>query len=71
MEPFTRHTGVAAPLLKDDINTDQIAPIRHFAQPQGRLQDDAVLSRPGSATMAAKIRISSSTSRSSATPAFW
>lgn len=28
MEPFTRHTGVAAPLLKDDINTDQIAPIR-------------------------------------------
>jgi 3-isopropylmalate dehydratase small subunit len=29
MEPFTRHTGVAAPLLKDDINTDQIAPIRH------------------------------------------
>ena len=29
MQPFTRHTGVAAPLLKDDINTDQIAPIRH------------------------------------------
>ena len=29
MEPFTRHTGIAAPLLKDDINTDQIAPIRH------------------------------------------
>ncbi|MGA8494096.1 MAG: 3-isopropylmalate dehydratase small subunit [Xanthobacteraceae bacterium] len=28
MEPFTRHTGIAAPLLKDDINTDQIAPIR-------------------------------------------
>jgi 3-isopropylmalate/(R)-2-methylmalate dehydratase small subunit len=29
MEPFTRHTGIAAPLIKDDINTDQIAPIRH------------------------------------------
>ena len=29
MQPFTSHTGVAAPLLKDDINTDQIAPIRH------------------------------------------
>jgi 3-isopropylmalate/(R)-2-methylmalate dehydratase small subunit len=29
MQPFTRHTGIAAPLLKDDINTDQIAPIRH------------------------------------------
>jgi 3-isopropylmalate/(R)-2-methylmalate dehydratase small subunit len=29
MQPFTSHTGVAAPLLKDDINTDQIAPIMH------------------------------------------
>jgi 3-isopropylmalate/(R)-2-methylmalate dehydratase small subunit len=29
MQPFTRHTGVAAPLIKDDINTDQIAPILH------------------------------------------
>ena len=29
MQPFTRHTGVAAPLLKDDINTDQVAPILH------------------------------------------
>src|SRR6202161_1167947 len=28
MEAFTRHTGIAGPLLKDDINTDQIAPIR-------------------------------------------
>ena len=29
MEPFTRHTGIAVPLVKDDINTDQIAPILH------------------------------------------
>ena len=29
MEPFTVHTGFAAPLPKDDINTDQIAPILH------------------------------------------
>ena len=29
MQPFTRHTAVAAPLLKDDVNTDQIAPILH------------------------------------------
>ena len=29
MQPFTHITGVAAPLLKDDINTDQIAPIMH------------------------------------------
>jgi 3-isopropylmalate/(R)-2-methylmalate dehydratase small subunit len=27
MQPFTSHTAIAAPLLKDDINTDQIAPI--------------------------------------------
>ncbi|MGC2132852.1 MAG: 3-isopropylmalate dehydratase small subunit, partial [Xanthobacteraceae bacterium] len=29
MQPFSSHTGIAAPLLKDDINTDQIAPIMH------------------------------------------
>jgi 3-isopropylmalate/(R)-2-methylmalate dehydratase small subunit len=27
MQPFTRHTGIAAPLLQDNVNTDQIAPI--------------------------------------------
>jgi 3-isopropylmalate dehydratase small subunit len=29
MQPFSSHTAVAAPLLQDDINTDQIAPIMH------------------------------------------
>jgi 3-isopropylmalate/(R)-2-methylmalate dehydratase small subunit len=29
MQPFIRHTAIAAPLLQDDINTDQIAPILH------------------------------------------
>jgi 3-isopropylmalate dehydratase small subunit len=29
MQPFTSHTAVAAPLIKDDVNTDQIAPILH------------------------------------------
>ena len=29
MQPFVSHSAVAAPLLKDDINTDQIAPIQH------------------------------------------
>jgi 3-isopropylmalate/(R)-2-methylmalate dehydratase small subunit len=29
MQPFRAHTGIAAPLLTDDINTDQIAPIMH------------------------------------------
>jgi 3-isopropylmalate/(R)-2-methylmalate dehydratase small subunit len=27
MQPFSSHTAIAAPLLRDDINTDQIAPI--------------------------------------------
>ena len=26
MQPFSSHTGVAVPLIRDDINTDQIAP---------------------------------------------
>jgi 3-isopropylmalate dehydratase small subunit len=28
MQPFTSHTGIAVPLLQDDINTDQIAPVQ-------------------------------------------
>ena len=28
MQPFTRHTGIAVPLIKDVINTDQIAPVQ-------------------------------------------
>jgi 3-isopropylmalate dehydratase small subunit len=27
MQPFTRLTGIAAPLIRDDINTDPIAPV--------------------------------------------
>src|SRR5690349_12552686 len=27
MQPFATHTGIAVPLLKDDINTDQVAPV--------------------------------------------
>jgi 3-isopropylmalate dehydratase small subunit len=27
MEPFRTHTGIAVPLLRDDIDTDQIAPV--------------------------------------------
>jgi 3-isopropylmalate/(R)-2-methylmalate dehydratase small subunit len=29
MQPFTSYNAIAAPLLKDDINTDQIAPVLH------------------------------------------
>ena len=28
MQPFTSHTGIAVPLLSDDINTDHIAPVQ-------------------------------------------
>jgi 3-isopropylmalate dehydratase small subunit len=28
MQPFIRHTGIAVPLIADDINTDQIAPVQ-------------------------------------------
>jgi 3-isopropylmalate/(R)-2-methylmalate dehydratase small subunit len=28
MQPFTTHIGIAVPLLHDDINTDQIAPVQ-------------------------------------------
>jgi 3-isopropylmalate/(R)-2-methylmalate dehydratase small subunit len=29
MQAFSNHTAIAAPLLKDDVNTDQIAPLLH------------------------------------------
>jgi 3-isopropylmalate/(R)-2-methylmalate dehydratase small subunit len=32
MQPFIAHTGVAVPLLKDDVNTDQIAPVQSMRQ---------------------------------------
>ncbi len=28
MQPFSKHTGIAVPLIKDDINTDQVAPVQ-------------------------------------------
>jgi 3-isopropylmalate dehydratase small subunit len=28
MQPFIRHAGIAVPYLKDDVNTDQIAPVQ-------------------------------------------
>jgi len=28
MLPFTNHTGIAVPMLEDDINTDQVAPVQ-------------------------------------------
>src|SRR5262249_9858910 len=28
MQPFTTHTGIAVPLIQDDTNTDQIAPVQ-------------------------------------------
>ena len=28
MQPFTSHTGIAVPLIRDDINTDEVAPVQ-------------------------------------------
>ena len=28
MQPFSSHTGIAVPLIEDDINTDQMAPVQ-------------------------------------------
>ena len=62
MQPFTSHTGIAAPLLVDDMNTDQIAPFlptrslkddykamlfhRHRFREDGSEIPDFVLNRP-------------------------
>jgi 3-isopropylmalate/(R)-2-methylmalate dehydratase small subunit len=62
MQPFTRLTGIAAPLLRDDINTDQIAPVlplrilepdyaaqlfvRWRRRPDGSIDPDFVLNQP-------------------------
>jgi 3-isopropylmalate/(R)-2-methylmalate dehydratase small subunit len=60
MQPLTTVTGVAAPLLEDDVNTDQITPVhrnmnpsyaellfqRKRQQPDGRPDPDFVLNKP-------------------------
>lgn len=54
MEKFTVLTGIAAPLLEDDINTDQIAPVHRDFHPdhakllfaRRRAAPDFVLNRP-------------------------
>ena len=28
MQPFSSHTGIAVPMIEDDINTDQMAPVQ-------------------------------------------
>ena len=30
MQPLTTHTGIAVPLIKDDVNTDQILSLIHI-----------------------------------------
>lgn len=61
MQPFRTHTGIAVPLLRDDVNTDEIAPLqlarslkpdyaallfrRTRERPDGSLDPDFVLNR--------------------------
>ena len=33
MQPFSSHTGIAVPLLQDDINTDMITPVHRSMKP--------------------------------------
>jgi 3-isopropylmalate/(R)-2-methylmalate dehydratase small subunit len=28
MQPFTSHTGIAVPLIRDDVNTDEVSPVQ-------------------------------------------
>jgi 3-isopropylmalate dehydratase small subunit len=54
MQPFKSHTGIAVPLIKDDVNTDQIAPINRDLKPdykallfrRAREAPDFVLNQP-------------------------
>jgi 3-isopropylmalate/(R)-2-methylmalate dehydratase small subunit len=62
MQPFKTHTGIAVPLIKDDINTDQVAPVqamrnlkpdykallfmRARQRPDGSADPDFVLNQP-------------------------
>ena len=51
MQPFTRLTGIAAPLLRDDVNTDQILAQMRTGQANSQLPSDVtqqgVIVQPG------------------------
>ena len=68
MQPFTTLTGVAVPLLQDDINTDQITPINRNINPDWAA---LLFGTPASGRTAAWIRTFRSTSRSSGGPPSW
>ena len=68
MQPFTTHTGIAVPLLEDDINTDQIAPVQAMRDLK---PDYKKLLFMRARARRQQTRISCSTSRSSASPASW
>ena len=67
MQPFTSHTGIAVPLLQDDINTDQITPVHRSMKPDyAKLLFARTRLLHRTATRSRTFR---STSRSSRTPA--
>jgi hypothetical protein len=70
MAPFTTITGIAAPLLRDDINTDEITPIQIARSLEPAMPRSCSRPRAGGPT-AARTPISCSTGRNSAGPPSW
>ena len=68
MQPFTSHTGIAVPLLQDDINTDQVAPVQAM---RALKPDYKALLFMRAARRRSETRTSCSTSRSSGSRQSW
>ena len=66
MQPFSSHTGIAVPMIEDDINTDQMAPVQAMREMKPDYKKMLFMR-----VARREIRTSCSTSRSSAIPASW
>ena len=66
MQPFTSHTGIAVPMIEDDINTDQMAPVQAMREMKPDYKKMLFMR-----DARRESRTSCSTSRSSAIPASW
>ena len=66
MQPFSSHTGIAVPMIEDDINTDQMAPVQAMREikPDYKKTPVHALARRGSGLRAEQAAVR-------ATPASW